>query len=572
MDDEREWRRPSPGWSPTSLRTRVPELVLAAGIVVQALVLISMTRRLWFFGDDWDFLLTRGTIDGALDRGPWAPHNEHWSTIMVLIFRAIFPFAGLRSYLPYSMVQIVLHALVVVLVFAIMRRLDVPRWTSVFVAWSVLFLGVGTEALMSTTSMNHTGSTMFALAALRWAMVERRRSWHLPVLWALLLLSLMFSATGVPMVAFVAYYVFFSRGARAFAISLSVPVAAYLIWYLTAGRGEAHEFVSAWEYTSATQFVWIAVNHAFNGATGIAAGGGVLALALVLVPLLGIGREHRDPRLDLLCWAGLAAYASHLVLVVVLRLSWGLEDAIGGRYAYAAFVYLSPALACAIGVLARAFVAPRVVVVPMIGVCMFLYALQGSAVAHSYYQDLRGYTKVWPDRLLGAGQAVDAGQEPITQSTGDWGGPTITADLVTSPEIRAALPQRPPSGKGRVDAESMFFVGVGEDSYDLGAPGELLGWSGFEGPLQDGQGCSTYDTTGTVQFSFSVDEGGSELSLSGAELSAVKTRVERFGVESWVREWDLDEDQSEVVIGSTAALSSVVVEVTGEGPFELCVP
>ena len=568
MDDDREWSRPSPRWSPGSLRTKLPELALGAGIVVQALVLVSMTRNLWFFGDDWDFVLTRGTVAGAEDRGLWAPHNEHWSTLMVVIFRAIFPFAGLRSYLPYSLVQIVLHSLVVLLVFAIMRRVGVSRWVSVFVAWSVLFLGVATEALLSTTSMNHTGSTMFALAALRLALVERRRSWHLPVLWLLMLLSLMFSATGVPMVAFVAYYMFFSRGVRSFAISLSVPLAAFVLWYLTAGRGEAHEFVTAWEYARATEFVWSAIAHAFDGATGLPAGGGLIAVALVLVPLLGVGRGARDPRLDFLCWAGLAAYASHMVLVVVLRMAWGMDDALGGRYAYAAFVYLSPALACALGVLARAIVAPVALAVPMIALVMSAYALQGASVAHAYYQDLRGFTKVWPDRLLGAGQAVDAGQEPLTQSTGDWGGPTITADLVTSPEIRDALPDRSPSGKGRVDAESMFFVGVGTDSYDLGAPGELVGWSGFQGPLSDSTGCRRYDTSGEVKFSFAVQPDGSELTLSAANLTAVRTRVERFGVESWTREWDVDSD--EVVIGSTATFATVIVEVTGQGPYELC--
>ena len=571
MVDDSEWSRPSPRWSPGSVRTRLPELVLGAGIVVQALVLVSMSRRLWFFGDDWDFLLTRGTIEGAEDRGLWAPHNEHWSTLMVVLFRVIFPLAGLRSYLPYSMVQIVMHALVVLLLFSVMRRVGVSRWISVLVAWSVLFLGVATEALLSTTSMNHTGSTMFALAALRWSMVERRGRWRLPVLWLLMLLSLMFSATGVPMVAFVGYHLFFSRGLRAFAVGLSVPVAAYVLWYLTAGRGEAHDFVSAWDYTRATEFVWSAVAHAFDGATGLPAGGGVLAAALVLVPLLGIGREHRDPRLDVLCWAGLAAYVSHMLLVVVLRMSWGMEDALGGRYAYAAFVYLSPALACCLGVLARAVRAPATLVVPLVGLGMVAYALQGASVAHAYYDDLHTFTKVWPERLLGAGQAVDAGQEPLTQTTGDWGGPTITADLVTSPEIRDALPDRPPTGKGRVDAESMFFVGVGEESYGLGAPGELLGWSGFQGPLERGEGCERYDTAGAVQFSFSVEEGGSEIALRGEDLDSVRTRVERFGVESWTRTWDhLDTDR--VVIASTAGLATVVVEVDGEGPYELCVP
>lgn len=570
MVDDSEWSRPSPRWSPGSVRSRLPELVLAAGIVVQSLVLISMSRQLWFFGDDWDYILTRGTIDGAENRGLWAPHNEHWSTLMVVLFRLIFPIAGLGSYLSYSLVQIVMHALVVVLLFSILRRVGVPRWTSVLVAWSVLFLGVATEALLSTTSMNHTGSTMFALAGLRWAMVERRARWHLPVLWLLMLLSLMFSATGVPMVAFVAYYLFFSRGLRAFATALSVPVAAYLIWYVTAGRGEAHDFVSAWDYTRATEFVWSAVAHAFDGATGLPAGGGVLAIVLMLVPLLGIGRKDRDPRLDMLCWAGLAAYASHMALVVVLRMSWGMDDALGGRYAYAAFVYLAPAIACSLGVLSRALVAPATLVVPLTALAMFAYALQGASVAHSYFQDLRTFTKVWPDRLLGAGQAVDAGQEPLTQSTGDWGGPTITADLVTSREIRDALPDRPPTGKGRVDAESMFFVGVREGSFGLGAPGELLGWSGFQGPLEEGEGCERYNTSGPVQFSFSVERDGSEISVRGEELRTVKTRIERFGVESWARTWHPDDDRA--VIASTAALATLIVEIDGDGPYELCVP
>ncbi|CAM3493810.1 hypothetical protein [Nocardioides zeicaulis] len=570
MDDDSEWSRPSPRRTPRSLRTRLPELVLVAGIAVQTLVLVSMSRRLWFFGDDWDFLLTRGTIDGGPDRGLWAPHNEHWSTLMVLLFRAIFPFAGLRSYLAYSIVQIVMHAVVVLLVFSVLRRVGVSRWTSVVTAWSVLFLGVATEALLSTTSMNHTGSTMFALAALRWAMVEDRRRRHLPVLWLLMLLSLMFSATGVPMVAFVAYYLLFSRGPRAFAVGLSVPVALYLLWYATAGRGEAHDFVSAWDYTRSTEFVWSAVAHAFDGATGLPAGGAVLAVVLVLVPLLGIDRELRDPRLDTLCWAGLAGYASHMILVVALRLSWGFEDALGGRYAYAAFVYLSPALAVCLGVLARRVVAPLTLLVPLTGLVLLAYALQGASTAHAYYQDLHTFTRVWPDRLLGAGQAVDAGQEPLTQSTGDWGGPTITADLVTSPEIRDALPDRLPSGKGRVDAESMFFVGVGPDSYDLAAPTAMLGWSGFGSPLDASSGCRAYDTAGSLEFSLDVDEGGSEVRLEADELTSVRTRIERFGVESWTRDWSVDSD--EVVIGSTAAASTLIVQVEGTGPVRICVP
>ena len=52
-----------------------------------------------FSGDDWDFLFFRGTVAGS-DRGLFTPHNEHWSTIPILMYRAIFAMVGPRHYLP----------------------------------------------------------------------------------------------------------------------------------------------------------------------------------------------------------------------------------------------------------------------------------------------------------------------------------------------------------------------------------------------------------------------------------------------------------------------------------------
>jgi hypothetical protein len=66
-----------------------PVSVLVAGLVASGALLVALARQLWFFGDDWELLLHRGTVAGT-DLGLFAPHNEHWSTIPILVFRGVW--------------------------------------------------------------------------------------------------------------------------------------------------------------------------------------------------------------------------------------------------------------------------------------------------------------------------------------------------------------------------------------------------------------------------------------------------------------------------------------------------
>ena len=68
---------------------------LAVGLLVAGGIMVAYARRLYFFGDDWDFLLTRGTVEGA-DLGLLEPHSEHWSTVPILLFRSLFAVFGLE--------------------------------------------------------------------------------------------------------------------------------------------------------------------------------------------------------------------------------------------------------------------------------------------------------------------------------------------------------------------------------------------------------------------------------------------------------------------------------------------
>lgn len=58
-------------------------VAFAAGVGL----LVLLGRGLWFFTDEWEFLLNRRELALA----PLvAPHNEHWVSLPILIYRGLF--------------------------------------------------------------------------------------------------------------------------------------------------------------------------------------------------------------------------------------------------------------------------------------------------------------------------------------------------------------------------------------------------------------------------------------------------------------------------------------------------
>src|ERR1700761_6452390 len=65
-----------------------------------------LARRSWFIADDWDFLAHRSATSAS---DLFRPHNEHWSTVPILIWRALFQIFGVRTYTPYLVLVLVAH-------------------------------------------------------------------------------------------------------------------------------------------------------------------------------------------------------------------------------------------------------------------------------------------------------------------------------------------------------------------------------------------------------------------------------------------------------------------------------
>src|SRR5437764_12377723 len=83
---------------PFPLRIGAPEVVFVALLLLGAGIVLSETRGMNFFYDDWEFILhRRGLSADVLLR----PHAQHLSLIPILVYKLLLAVFGASSYLPF---------------------------------------------------------------------------------------------------------------------------------------------------------------------------------------------------------------------------------------------------------------------------------------------------------------------------------------------------------------------------------------------------------------------------------------------------------------------------------------
>src|SRR5207253_5351063 len=122
---------------------RTGRVALGAFVAVEAVTLpflIALGRSIWFAADEWDPIAKRT----AWDRGDlFRPHNEHWSTLPILVYRLLWWLVGLRTHLPYLVIAVLLHLTVAALLRAVMRRAGIGPWLATLAASTYLLFGAG---------------------------------------------------------------------------------------------------------------------------------------------------------------------------------------------------------------------------------------------------------------------------------------------------------------------------------------------------------------------------------------------------------------------------------------------
>jgi hypothetical protein len=221
------------GTSERGLAERAALITFLAAEAVALVVYVVISRPMWFYLDEWDFLADRTAFDvGDLFRA----HNEHWVTLPVLAYRGLWWVFGLNSYRPYQLVIILLHLLAAFLVRAVMRRVGVRPWTATAAASVLVFFGSGYQNIVLPFQMTLVGALVFGLAYMLLAThagpFDRRDAFGLLAGLA----AIMCSGVGVSMIIAVGLAVLLMRGWR-LALVHTMPFATlYVIWYAWVGH------------------------------------------------------------------------------------------------------------------------------------------------------------------------------------------------------------------------------------------------------------------------------------------------------------------------------------------------
>ena len=189
-----------------------------------------------FYHDEYTFILLR---DLSM-RGIFAPHNEHLSATLVILYRVLLGTVGMVSYWPYLGVTFALHVAVAGIVYVVVRR-EAPLAFALGAMAVMLVLGSGGDDILWAFQSGTIGATAAGMAAL---VVAPRR----PGL-AAVLLTVALSTSGVGLAFFVGTAVHLLLTRPRALPWLLVPLGLYLVWFVLFATSSVSPGLEGWSST-----------------------------------------------------------------------------------------------------------------------------------------------------------------------------------------------------------------------------------------------------------------------------------------------------------------------------------
>ena len=315
---------------------RIPHATLIVGVAatLTAAALLWLTRTYSFYFDEWTFILT------APD-WTWVtylqPHNEHPSILFRLVYSALLNTVGMRSYVPYMAVLLVLHAANVMLLFLVIRRRGAGDAVALGSAGLLMVLGAGWENLLWAFQMAWLASVACGLGML--LALQARPARHSTALAVgLAAASLMFSGIGLTFAAFAVVMLAATPGRRREVLWLVPLGVAVVAWYLAFGRAGTPPNPPP---TAANIFL-VPLYAAWGlgqSVAGLIGEGGAWGPPALVVAVLAIGLTWWRQRPDSFAFGALAALVTLYVVTGLTRAQLGYAQSGSGRYVYEGAVF-----------------------------------------------------------------------------------------------------------------------------------------------------------------------------------------------------------------------------------------
>lgn len=313
--------------------------------------MLHIGRYYWFNGDEFDLLANR-------DAGELADllraHNEHLVLVQVLVYRLLWHFVGMRSYLPYQMPVMALHLTAAVLLRTIMRRGGVSPWIATAAAALFVLFGPGEENIVWAFQLGFTGSLAFGLAQLVVAdhagPIDRRD-------WAALGLGMLGLLCPDPLVLpVVGIVLLMRRGWRPAVCQTGPLLAAYAGWWLWFGPSRLLDpYHRATDMAAILRFVGGGMRATFIDLAGNRFMGAVFAVVLAIGSAVAWRALPRGERLRQMI-TPLALFGAGVCFLLASGYGrWWIGPEVGSssRYVHLVAAFSLPLLAVAFDALTR---------------------------------------------------------------------------------------------------------------------------------------------------------------------------------------------------------------------------
>src|SRR3954447_17690816 len=261
------------GWS----RARRAQVALWILVVASGAWLVARNWNLWFGGDDWFILLDRRVSPGPGQLGLFEPHNEHWSTVPIIVFRTFDSLFGVREYWPYVLLLVVVHLAIVVLLWHVMVRSSIDPWLALGVVAVIAVPGPGFENLTNVWQVQLISPLALGLGGLLLLPERGSLGWRDGIASVLLTVGMACSGVGITMLGVVALVALVRRGWRTALAVAALPAVAYAWWYLAYGSDQSD--VTTLSYRAVPGFVWDGLTDSLGDVVRLRALGVVIVLA-----------------------------------------------------------------------------------------------------------------------------------------------------------------------------------------------------------------------------------------------------------------------------------------------------
>ncbi|MDQ3931917.1 MAG: hypothetical protein M3252_03640, partial [Actinomycetota bacterium] len=317
-----------PGWS-----GGVHAITLAIGLAVLGMA----SRGHWFVTDEWAFLTDRRLSD------IWelfVPHNEHWSTLPIVLWRGLFAAVGLHSYWPYQVIGLAVHLGLAHLLWRVQHRARVAAGVAIATTGLFVVFGAGGENILNAFGMTFNAAVLLGLGQV--LLVDHDGPFDRRDLWGLVLgvTGLLCSGVAVTMVAVAGLTALLRRGWRAGVVTVAPPAAVFIVWLMLVGRGSLG-VMRAWEPGQIHAFAWHGLTTTFDVATSTTGKGGLALVGLGLWLLRHRGELGGRLAATTACALGAVTFFAILGLG---RAMFSLAHAETSRYLYISGGLLIPAV------------------------------------------------------------------------------------------------------------------------------------------------------------------------------------------------------------------------------------